>query len=307
VNLSYKKKLDCNGYCSLGFVLFFALFISSFSAFADDDLEWKANSSDQEGSHETSIDKGFTFESLDGSYVIIGVGRAKNQGTEVLLGVINFDGEGNLAGTITSNSGPALSPRVITKNTISGTYSIGSVGRGIISFDSLGDATFVVTKSKKGKGFGKELEFFMNEVSSLGNLIGGKIISRNIKTDFTRESLDGEYGFVYTGEGSPELSSSVGIVNVNSEADVVAGDFILNVPNPMAAGRVLINFLSDGPFVINPDGTGTTESSTTGDQSHFVITKTKFKDNVQMAMEVFFAPEFSDPAGNFGIATWTRR
>lgn len=261
-------------------------------------------------SDEKHEDKYLTANSLMGEYVLIATGDSGNSGPESLTGVLRFNGNNNFTGVLISNKGASLGDRVSNTVGINGTYTIETFGRGVLNITNFNEsAIFIVTETEFNGGLKKAtaISFVFDSLSESGNLISGVIKQRKRKYDYNNRSLDGDYAFISNPMGGLDDAIAIGNVNFNSKISSVEGSFTINLPVvPKEDVRFLFDFLSAGPYLVNPDGTGTTISETTGGSSRFIVTRSEKYMGRERAIEIYFVPEFLDPVGNFNPSYMTR-
>lgn len=196
-----------------------------------------------------SVPPAFSNGSLKGSFsVLLSKWRSDpNSNPEVLVGVFDFDGAGNLSITsFTDNTGGT-----ITSGTGSGSYSVKGDGTGAIAVSlSNGDqGTFSIVIDAKGKGFQMMLTICNN---GCGNnvLIGTAVATGG--TSFSNASLKGAHELLTTQWTSSQNSNAqidLGILTFDGAGKVKAS------VTQDSAGKVT-TIKATGTYSVNSDGSG---------------------------------------------------
>lgn len=110
---------------------------------------------------------GFTTQSLNGSYALVGTGGAR---TAASVGIENYDGKGNVTRSLLLNEAGPDEKRQIIAITGTGTYSVRPNGMGSATITNtlpdgstfVSDLDFVIThaRTRKGEGYKLATEFF---------------------------------------------------------------------------------------------------------------------------------------------------
>jgi hypothetical protein len=178
-----------------------------------------------------------------------------------LLGVLNFDGAGNVSGTYTAEQGVTSSqPAQTATGTFTGSYSSNPDGTGTISIalDNGVNANVAMVITDGGKGLQ------LVQTSCTGSCDLSVAVVRGVARATYSGPLNGPYGFLLN--SSPSPSGAVGViafdgggkVNVSYKSVGVGTD-----PNrpPVSNGTVT------GTYTLNPDGTGTIRIPVQGGQA----------------------------------------
>ena len=211
--------------------------------------------------------------SLNGSFgFLINVGlspQSTDTGTAI-LGVINYDGAGNVTGSYTFERGSTSTKAAQTvAGTFTGTYSSKPNGTGsvIIALDAGLTVTFAMLITDGGQS--------LQLVAT--NLIGGDI-SGSVVSGFARAahsgSLNGSYGFQLN--NSPIPAGTIGVAHFDGAGNVAVLFTSVDVGSDPSQPPVMSGTLT-GTYSTNPDGSGTinfpAQSGLSGNSTYaFVIT-----------------------------------
>jgi hypothetical protein len=209
-----------------------------------------------------SAEPAFSNSSLKGSYGVL-LNKWTSSSTskpEVLVGVFDFDGAGNISITsFTDNNGVT-----ITTGTGSGTYSVKKNGTGSMSVNlSNGDSGGLsLVLDAKGKGFQMILTNCQNGCGS-GVLSGTAVATGG--TSFSNASLKGGYEFLtakWPSQQSASAQNDLGIFTFDGAGNVKASI------TEDKAGKVT-TITASGNYSVNSDGSGS--MSLTGTQGSFTF------------------------------------
>ena len=188
--------------------------------------------------------------SLKGPYSVL-LTSAAGWTPSNMVGVLNFDGAGNVTGTFQSNIDGTLGSA-----TASGTYSVGAGGTGTMTLTlSTGP---VVTYAMAVEASAKQIEMIVSNVAGeTADVIAGSAISQGVTLPytFTDASLKGTYGLALSkipldqSNGGP--SDMAGTLTFDGKGNIKSGAGTQNENGGVAA------FTSTGTYSVNADGTGT--------------------------------------------------
>jgi hypothetical protein len=195
--------------------------------------------------------------------------QTSDSGTAI-LGVMNFDGAGNVTGPFTFQRGSTSTKAAQTVGgTFTGTYSSNPDGTGNITVTLAGALTFTFGMVIADGGQGLQL------VAT--NLIGGDI-SGSVGSGFARAgqsgSLKGSYGFQLN--NSPLPAGTIGVANFDGAGNVAVSFTSVGVGIDPSQPPISRGTLT-GIYSTNPDGSGTinfpAQSGQSGNSAFaFVIT-----------------------------------
>ena len=192
-----------------------------------------------------------------------------NQNGFAILGVINFDGAGKVAGSYTAEAGssPQQSSQPIT-GTLTGTYSSNPDGSGSVTIilDVGATVTFAMVITDGGQG----LQLVATNCSG-GCTIGGTTMVSGVARAAYAGPVKGSYGYQFT--NSPIPAGIVGVASFDGAGNVASSLTFVGLSG--AGGQPsLFSGTQTGTYSINPDGSGAfTVSGQSGTQTYaFVMT-----------------------------------
>ncbi len=234
----------------------------------------------------------FNNGSLKGSY---GFQVAKwtsdsSNNAEITLGLVTFDGAGNVSGSDTDNDAGS-----VTTATFSGTYSVKSNGTGSMSITSSGHK---VTLALVIDGSGKNLQLMETDCKSrpCDSISSGTAVAQ-VSSSFSNASLKGAFGVLlnkWTPDPSQPAEATLGVDTFDGNGNMkvsVTDDTAGTITTVKASGTYSVNSdgtgsyaltdskdnVTDGVFVINAAGKGYQAMHTTpcGDScGNFVVSGT---------------------------------
>jgi hypothetical protein len=189
-----------------------------------------------------------------------------------LLGVMSFDGAGNVTGSYTSE--PDTQPAHTNAGTLTGTYSSNpdSTGSITIKLDTGTSLTFAMVIADGGQG----LQLVATDCSG-GCGIGGANLAQAALSGIARAAytgaLSGSYGFL--GSQSPNPAASVGVASFDGAGNVTMS-LTYAAPGGSSPQPSLFSGTQTGTYSINPDGSGAmifpASGNSNGQTYVFVIT-----------------------------------
>jgi hypothetical protein len=211
--------------------------------------------------------------SLNGSFGFLINASFRPQSTDngtAVLGVMNFDGAGNVTGPYTFEIGgnSTQAAQTIT-GTFTGTYSRNPDGTGnvTIALDAGITVTFAMVITDSGQG----LQLVATNLT--GGDIGGIVIS-GVARAAQAGSVKGSYGFQLN--NSPVPAGTIGVANFDGKGNVAVSFTSVGVGSDPNQPPVMSGTLT-GTYSTNPDGSGTisfpAQSGQSGNSAFaFVIT-----------------------------------
>jgi hypothetical protein len=205
-----------------------------------------------------SAQASFTNASLKGGYsFLINKWTADvNANQEATVGVMTFDGVGNVTASITSIQGG-----VVQTGTASGTYSVNSNGTGSINFTTGGGTPphFAITLNSTASGLAHGVQLLMTTENNL-NVVdtGVALLQSATAATYTLASVKGKLSFQLNKWTADVNSSQEGIVGIltSDGAGHVKGAFT------QMKGGVLGTGTFTGTYTVNADGTGSMSLNT---------------------------------------------
>jgi hypothetical protein len=194
----------------------------------------------------------FNNASLKGTYSFLNNLTTANQGTNqfAMVGVLAFDGAGNVTGSFTS-----ISSTTPQSGTLGGTYSVMSNGTGTmtIAFTPGSTAQFAITLNSTAAKVAHGLQLLQINDTSNEIISGTAVLQATTPATYSVASLKGTLAFQYnprTADGTLAEDGGVGLFTFDGKGNL--------------KGSVTIIFdggLFGGPFTatytVNPNGSGT--------------------------------------------------
>jgi hypothetical protein len=175
-----------------------------------------------------------------------------------IVGVITFDGAGNLTGTFQTNIAGTLG-----SSTATGTYSLGSNSAGSLTLNLSSGST--VTYAFAFEATAKQLALVVSNVEGQSaDVIGGAAVAQGVTEPytFTNANLKGTYGMLMTktplddSDGGPAIMSGTLVFDGEGNIKSGAGTFNENAS--------VTSFTSSGTYSVSGNGTGTIALNVSG-------------------------------------------
>lgn len=172
------------------------------------------------------------------------------------LGTINFDGAGNVNGTVTSENGASNSqPAQTTMGTFTGTYTVNSDGTGRVTIvPDGGGATTTFSMLVIDQGQGAQLAVTNRDPGGLPQAV----LSGFARAIYTG-SVKGTYGFQLS--NSPKPASTIGSITLDGAGGATVSFLLVGPGGGSNNQPQLSNGTLTGTYSLNPDGTGTVQLS----------------------------------------------
>jgi hypothetical protein len=206
----------------------------------------------------------FSKASLKGSYSFLTNLSTASASTNqfAMVGVLTFDGAGNVIGSFTS-----ISSTTVQTGTLVGTYTVNANGTGKITFTSGSTAQFAITLNSTTAGLAYGLQMLQTNDASNEVLSGTALLQSTTTATYTDASLKGTYALQYTPHtATATLAEDGGIATFTFDG---AGN-IKSSETIMFDGML---FTGSATFVytVNPDGSGTITPTGKGPQFAFAL------------------------------------
>lgn len=193
---------------------------------------------------------GFSNASLKGSYSFLTNLRTANANENqfAMVGVMTFDGAGNVSGSYTS-----ISLDTVQMGALGGTYSVKSNGSGAIDLTSGVTAKFAITLNSTAAGVAQGVQLLEIDDTSNEVISGTAVLQSTSAGKYTAASLKGNFAFQYnpwTSNASLAEDGGVGIFSFDGKGNVKGSVTIVYDGQKIG-----------GPFTatykVNSDGSGT--------------------------------------------------
>lgn len=261
----------------------------------------------------------FSNTSLKGTYAFTSIGRG-GDAPYAALGIVVFDGSGNIIGSSTANlPGRSFQERIQVKASLRGTYGVDA--------DQSGFGSSTLT-SLLSDGSDQEMRyhFMINQVATVGGAKVASLVtliqdrldpvtgSLNTATAtrlpdegvFSLASIKGTYSGVGFAWGGRVPITGTGFITYDGDGNTHASN-TQSFPGSTFGERTFYTYATPaGTYTVNEDGTGTIVSAQeyeTGAVADLVVTKAKVVDGVRVAQEYFFI--LRDLLSTGGLATST--
>lgn len=216
------------------------------------------------------------------------------------LGLINFDGAGNVTGTYTYEVDARSSmPVKTTRGSLTGTYSSNADGTGsaTIALDAGINLTFAMVSAESGQSLRLAVTNYQFP-SNCFCIVSGMSLSGTARAT-SGGALSGSYASL--SNNVPNVNSSVGVLKFDGAGNVVFTETFVGSSDDSGQPATPDSGSQRGTYTVNPDGTGTINLSEVPNVSNarsfaFVVT-----DN---GLGIFFVQ--LDRAGS-GVLTGTAR
>ncbi len=202
--------------------------------------------------------------SLKGSYSFLTNLSTANVSTNqfAMVGVLTFDGAGNVTGSYTS-----ISLDTVQTGTLGGTYSVKSNGTGKITFTTGSTAQFAITLNSTTVGLAHGVQLLQTNDNNNEIISGTALLQSTTSTTYSAASLKGNYTFQYnprTADGTLAEDGGIGIFTFDGIGSIKSSQTI------MFDGTL---FTGTGTFTytVNSDGSGTILPTGKGPQLAFAL------------------------------------
>ena len=206
----------------------------------------------------------FSNASLKGGYSFLTNLRTANGSTNqfAMVGVMTFDGAGNLTGSFTS-----ISATTVQSGVLGGTYTVNSNGTGTITLTTGSTAQFAISLNSTTAGLAHGVQLLQINDSSNEIISGSAVLQSTTTMTYNLASLKGSFAFQYnpwTDDVSLAEDGGVGIFTFDGRGNVKSSETIV------FDGVV---FVGTAPFTytVNADGSGTMLASGKGPQIAFAL------------------------------------
>ena len=194
----------------------------------------------------------FSNASLKGTYSFLNNLWTANVGTNqfAMVGVLAFDGAGNVTGSYTS-----ISRHTVQTGTLSGIYIVMSNGTGTITitFTPGSTAHFAITLNSTAGTVAHGLQLLQINDANNEIISGTALLQATTSATYSVASLKGTFAFQYnprTADGSLAEDGGVGILTFDGKGNL-KGSITIMYDGQLFTGNALT-----GTYSVNSDGSG---------------------------------------------------
>jgi hypothetical protein len=262
----------------------------------------------------------FTNASLRGSYAVYCVPEG-GQAQSASIGILTFDGNGRLSGSMMTNlPGARFGERIQLETSLEGSYIVDDNGSGFGSLKATATSTssrqeitalLLISKAEVADGVkvAQELSVMVDAIDQITGGVSIIVATRHPDAgEFSLASFSGTYAGPGWGRGGQTPASAIGIgaVHFDGSGNFTAVD-IQNLPGPtFAERRRLSQDTPNGRYSLSSNGMGMV--SREGAHAHFVVTRAKVSQNTKIVLEYFFiTDDLVPPTANLVTTSVTKR
>jgi hypothetical protein len=234
----------------------------------------------------------YSDATLKGSYSFLINLHTADQSTNqfAMVGVLSFDGAGNVTGSYTS-----ISEDTASSGSLGGTYSVSANGTGTITFSSGSTAEFAVTLNAISGGVAKGVQLLQINDSNNEVMSGTAVLQSTTSHTYSAASLKGTFALLYqpwTADASLSEDGGVALFTFDGKGNVTTTETI------MYDGT---KFSGSGSFTytVSANGTGTISPKTNGPEFAFALNTAS--SSGKAAGYQFLDTNTSDGPGNMVI------
>jgi hypothetical protein len=204
----------------------------------------------------------FSKASLKGSYSFLTNLWTANVNTNqfAMVGVMTFDGAGNVTASYTQISGG-----VVTTGALGGTYTVKSNGTGAITFTTGSTAHFAITLNSTAAGVAHGVQLLQTNDRHNEVVSGTALLQSTTPETYSVASLKGNFSFqwnLWTADVSEPQASTIGMINFDGKGNCKGSD------TSVLDGKVKTETYTC-TYTVNPDGSGSISLS--GSQVAFAL------------------------------------
>jgi hypothetical protein len=220
----------------------------------------------------------FSNASLKGSYSFSTVLWTANVNTNefAMVGVLTFDGAGNMTGSYTSVSGG-----VPQTGTLGGTYTVNSNGTGTMTFTSGSTAQFAINLDSTAAGVAHGVELLQTNDSNNEIVSGTAVLQSTTTETYSVASLKGNFAVqsnMWTANPNQAETATVDLWTFDGKGNLKDSYSVME-------GGVLFTSTVTGTYTVNPDGSGSV--SETGLSIAFALNSVAAGKAKGLQLEVF--------------------
>jgi len=239
----------------------------------------------------SALGAGFSNASLKGSYSFLTNLRTANVTPNqfAMVGVMTFDGAGNVTGSYTS-----ISLDTVQSGPLGGTYTVKSNGTGTIGLTTGSTAKFAITLNSTAAGVAQGVQLLQINDSNNEIVSGTAVLQSTTSGKYNLASLKGNFAFQYnpwTADSTLSEDGGIGIFSFDGKGNIKSSEMIVY------DGKL---FKGTGTFTytVNSDGSGTI--TTTGKGPHLAFALNSVAAGQAKGLQ-FLDTDTSDGTGNMVI------
>ena len=192
----------------------------------------------------------YSKASLKGSYSFLTNLWTANTSTDqiAMVGVLAFDGAGNVSGSYTS-----ISLQVFQTGTLGGTYTVNSNGTGAINFTTgENPPQFAIALNSTAAGVAHSVQLLVTGDNDNEVVSGTALLQSASAESYSVASLKGNFALqfnTWTADVNEAQNGAVGVISLDGKGNLKgsATSMYLGVPYPTNI---------TGTYIVNSDGTG---------------------------------------------------
>jgi hypothetical protein len=192
----------------------------------------------------------YSKASLKGSYSFLTNLWTANTSTDqiAMVGVLAFDGAGNVSGSYTS-----ISLQVFQTGTLGGTYTVNSNGTGTITFTTGSTAQFAINLDSTAAKVAHGVQLLQTNDSNNEIVSGAAVLQSTTAETYSVADLKGDFAFqwnLWTAAVSGYQASDLGMITFDGKGNA-------NAWSTIVAGGTSFTKTLTGTYTVNSDGSGT--------------------------------------------------
>lgn len=199
----------------------------------------------------------YSKTNLKGSYSFLTNLITANSGTNqfAMVGVLTFDGSGNVTGSYTS-----ISLDTVATGTLSGTYTVNANGMGTLTFTSGSTAQFAITLTSVSAKVARLVQLLQTNDSNNEIISGTAVLQSATAVSYSVASLKGNFALQYnpwTANAGLAEDGGVAVFTFDGKGNIQSTESIVYDGMDFGgSGSFTYTVNSDGLGAITPSGKG---------------------------------------------------
>ena len=196
--------------------------------------------------------QGATFNktNLKGSYSFLTNLWTANVNTSqiAMVGILQFDGAGSVAGLYTSTNGG-----VVQTGTLGGSYTVNSNGTGAITFTTGSTAQFAITLESTAAKVAHSVQLLQTNDSNNEIVSGTAVLQSTTPVTYSAASVTGNFGFqwsLWTADANGQQTSVIGMITFDGKGSSKGSQTTVFGGGGIQTGTFT------GTYTVNSDGSG---------------------------------------------------